>query len=62
MKSFCKRGLLAACLLAALPLQPAFASTSPADPNKVLRYIFIAPEDNFDPALARDLYGSHVVH
>jgi ABC-type transport system substrate-binding protein len=58
-----KRGALFVGLFAALcaPLSGAQAGTSPADPNKVLRYIFIARETNFDPAVARDLYSAHVV-
>ena len=61
MKSRWARAILSAVLLAALPLQYAVAATSPADPNKVLRYVFIAPETNFDPAVARDLYSTHVI-
>ena len=61
MKFSLIRGALCACLLAALPLHHAAAATSPADPNKVLRYIFVAPETNFDPAVARDLYSTHVI-
>jgi ABC-type transport system substrate-binding protein len=32
-----------------------------ADPDKVLRYIFVAQETGFDPAVARDLYSAHVI-
>ena len=49
-------------LLSAISGAPnAVAATSPADPDKVLRYIFVAPETNFDPAVARDLYSTHVI-
>ncbi|MBC7575470.1 MAG: ABC transporter substrate-binding protein [Herminiimonas sp.] len=54
---------LAGVALAAVALL-APASTqavNPADPSKVLRYIFIAAETGFDPAIARDLYSAHVV-
>nr|WP_202946159.1 ABC transporter substrate-binding protein [Collimonas fungivorans] len=37
------------------------APTSPADPEKVLRYVFVAPETGFDPAITRDLYSALVV-
>ncbi len=53
--------VLISALVMALSLQTVNAATSPADPNKVLRYVFIAPEANFDPAVARDLYSAHVV-
>ena len=33
---------------------------SPADPNKVLRYVFPAAETGFDPAGTHDLYSAHV--
>jgi len=36
-------------------------AVSPADPGKVLRYIFPAAETGFDPAMGRDLYSAHVV-
>ncbi len=52
-------GLLSAFLLASLPVQA--SAGSPADPHKVLRYIFVAPETNFDPAVAHDLYSTHVI-
>ena len=32
-----------------------------ADPEKVLRYVFPAPETGFDPAVAHDLYSSQVI-
>lgn len=32
-----------------------------ADPDKVLRYVFPAPETGFDPAVAHDLYSSQVI-
>ena len=54
--------LLPSLLPSVLPsaLSAAHAA-SPADPAKVLRYIFIAPETGFDPAVTRDLYSAHVV-
>ena len=33
---------------------------SPADPNKVLRYVFPVAETGFDPAGTQDLYSAHV--
>lgn len=69
MNSSWLRGLFAACsfatlstsLMCALPMQPAIATpTSPADPDKVLRFVFIAPETGFDPAVTRDLYSQLV--
>ncbi|WP_336949630.1 ABC transporter substrate-binding protein [Acinetobacter junii] len=33
---------------------------SPADPNKVLRYVFPVAETGFDPAGVHDLYSAHV--
>ncbi|HYD78759.1 MAG TPA: ABC transporter substrate-binding protein [Paucimonas sp.] len=59
MKSFCLSAALAAALAAGMPM--AAAKTSPADPDKVLRYIFISSETGFDPARAQDLYSSHIV-
>lgn len=35
---------------------------SPADPNKVLRYVFPVAETGFDPAAVADLYSAHVTH
>lgn len=32
-----------------------------ADPEKVLRYVFVAPENGFDPAVTNDLYSAVVV-
>ncbi|TFW07900.1 heme-binding protein, partial [Oxalobacteraceae bacterium OM1] len=58
MKSLWIRGVLSACLLAgaAAPI------TAPAaDPDKVLRYVFITQETGFDPAVTRDLYSAHVI-
>ncbi|HCG3433884.1 TPA: ABC transporter substrate-binding protein [Acinetobacter baumannii] len=34
---------------------------SPADPNKVLRYVFPTAETGFDPAYVHDLYSAHVL-
>lgn len=47
-------------LLFFITIAPSNAASS-ADPNKVLRYVFIAQEDGFDPAVARDLYSAHVL-
>lgn len=47
-------------LIAAMPLASSFAADGP-DPNKVLRFVFPAPETGFDPALVRDLYSGNVV-
>lgn len=65
MNSSWLRGLFTACLSAslmcALPMQAAIATpTSPADPGKVLRFVFIAAETGFDPAVTRDLYSQLV--
>ena len=38
---------------------PAFAQ-SPADPHKILRYVFPVAETGFDPAGTQDLYSAHV--
>ncbi|WP_445115841.1 ABC transporter substrate-binding protein [Acinetobacter sp. WZC-1] len=35
---------------------------SPANPNKVLRYVFPAQESGFDPAAVNDLYSAQVNH
>ncbi|HJW57680.1 MAG TPA: ABC transporter substrate-binding protein [Burkholderiaceae bacterium] len=52
--------VLVAGLLFGASLQTSFAGSS-ADPDKVLRYVFVAPETGFDPAITRDLYSAHVV-
>jgi oligopeptide transport system substrate-binding protein len=61
MKNRWIRGILSASLLAGMAVStlPAMAASS-ADPDKVLRYIFIAPETGFDPAIGRDLYSAKV--
>ncbi|MQQ99915.1 ABC transporter substrate-binding protein [Glaciimonas soli] len=68
MKSTWLRGLLSsslsACFATSLllaPLQAAHAGTNPADPNKVLRFVFVAQETGFDPAITRDLYSAIIV-
>ena len=62
MNSLWLRGILVACLACALPMKASVAApTSPADPEKVLRYVFVAPETGFDPAITRDLYSALVV-
>jgi oligopeptide transport system substrate-binding protein len=53
------RRLLATAALGALLLQSSFAERT-TDPDKVLRYVFIAAEAGFDPAIGRDLYSAHV--
>ncbi|WP_211465118.1 ABC transporter substrate-binding protein [Collimonas silvisoli] len=63
MNSLWLRGILVACLACALPMKASAAAApiSPADPEKVLRYVFPAPETGFDPAITRDLYSALVV-
>lgn len=51
------RSLLFACFTAWATVANA---ASPADPEKVLRYVFITQETGFDPAISRDLYSAHV--
>lgn len=41
---------------------PSLPVTSPADPHKVLRYVFITLETGYDPAVINDLYSSHVIY
>ena len=36
------------------------SAKNPADPNKVLRYVFPVAETGFDPAATQDLYSAHV--
>lgn len=60
MKSLWLRAIVIACLLCGASMQ-ADAATSPADPEKTLRYIFPAAETGYDPAITRDLYSAHVV-
>jgi oligopeptide transport system substrate-binding protein len=36
-------------------------AAGPADPDKVLRFVFPAAETGFDPAIFRDLYSAQVV-
>lgn len=59
MKSLWMRGILSACLLVGMAMP--VGAASPADPGKVLRYVFIAAESGFDPAITRDLYSAHVI-
>ncbi|GAC1419351.1 MAG: ABC transporter substrate-binding protein [Burkholderiaceae bacterium] len=59
-----RRGLGQACILGmvfGLQAPHAIGAVNPADPGKVLRYIFPAAETGFDPAISRDLYSAHVV-
>jgi oligopeptide transport system substrate-binding protein len=62
MNSLWLRGILVACLACALPMHASAAAApiSPADPDKVLRFVFVAPETGFDPAVTRDLYSQLV--
>lgn len=55
MKCICS--LLFACFTAWATVTNA---ASPADPEKVLRYVFITQETGFDPAISHDLYSAHV--
>ncbi|HCE10830.1 MAG TPA: heme-binding protein [Oxalobacteraceae bacterium] len=59
MKSLLRMMLLV-CLAGGLSMQAGFAA-SPADPGKVLRYVFVAAETGFDPAISRDLYSAQIV-
>jgi oligopeptide transport system substrate-binding protein len=55
------RALGCVCLLAGLAAPAPFAAAAAAaDPQKVLRYIFPAPETGFDPAMGRDRYSAQV--
>lgn len=47
-------------VLGLLLLQSAWAEKT-ADPDKVLRFAFIAAEDGFDPAAAQDLYSTYII-
>lgn len=46
--------LLTVC---AWPIEQAYA----ADPDKVLRFVFVSAETGFDPAITRDLYSADVI-
>ena len=48
------------CLAIAAPAPGQPGNTNPADPSKVLRYVFVAAETGFDPAIGRDLYSAQV--
>ena len=49
------------CAVAALAIAAAFAPAAPAaDMNKVIRHVFPAGEEGFDPAAAHDLYSGTV--
>ncbi len=56
------KGLVSTVLLTAASLSGALAATSPADPHKVLRYVFVAAETGYDPIAIDDLYSSHVIY
>lgn len=60
MKLLWLRAIVIAGVLCGASMQ-VWAATSPADPEKTLRYIFPAAETGFDPAITRDLYSAHVV-
>ena len=60
MKSLWLRAVFLASALCLLPAASS-AATNPADPNKVLRYVFPAAETGFDPAISRDLYSAQVI-
>lgn len=50
------------CLACVFAIQAnAVSQTSPADPHKVVRYVFPAAETGFDPAAINDLYSSAVI-
>ena len=54
---------LRALLLISVSLAPLAGqtATNPADPQKILRFVFPAAETGFDPAIARDLYSAIVM-
>ncbi len=64
MNSVLFKKMLLAGLVCGLSVQVAVAEkpTNPADPAKVLRFVFIAAETGYDPAVVNDLYSSHVVY
>lgn len=53
-------GLVLGTMLLSFPI--VLFAKSPADPNKVLRYVFPVAETGFDPAAVHDLYSAHVTH
>ena len=55
-----KKIALAVCGGLVLSGSMTISAKSPADPNKVLRYVFPATETGFDPAGTHDLYSAHV--
>lgn len=54
------RVLLTSLLCAHLPATAANVTTSPADPDKVLKWVFNVAETGFDPGAARDLYSNGI--
>jgi ABC-type transport system substrate-binding protein len=54
-----RRGLLA-LICAGCAMHTAFANAA-ADPDKVLRFVFVEAETGFDPATLRDLYSAIVI-
>ena len=57
MPLWCK-GLLSGSLL--ISISVSVLAQSPADPHKILRYVFPVAETGFDPAGVHDLYSAHV--
>lgn len=51
---------LAASLISIGSSQLAVAATNPADPDKVLKWVFNVAETGFDPGAAKDLYSNGV--
>ena len=58
IRNFFKQCLLA--LLLATSMEQLAIAENPADPNKILRYVFGAAETGFDPAISQDLYSAYV--
>ena len=54
------RGCVARLVVAAFALTLAAGAGAAADPAKVIRYVFPAGEEGFDPAAAHDLYSGTV--
>ena len=54
------RGCFACLCAAAFALTLAAGAAAAADPGKVIRYVFPAGEEGFDPAAAHDLYSGTV--
>jgi oligopeptide transport system substrate-binding protein len=54
-----RTGLLA--VICATGLLQAHSASAAADPDKVLRFVFVEAETGFDPATARDLYSAIIL-